>query len=174
MHKKIIICIIFCFVVACFAGSFFYVRNRFNEGKVHTENSIKKEQGASYQACNYNNNCKLYINGIELSNDHYVKLNYEYQYVELPLLATLDLLGAQISYQNNIILIEYNNTSLKLDTNRNDFGLKIIPGVDNAVRKRVGSELIVDSESTGLFSKMMGATIQIDFDKSVVCIETKK
>lgn len=66
-----------------------------------------------------NKNCKLIVNGKDITSGNYVKLNYEYHYAELPLTLVMKALGAKVEWQSNTTaMITFGGKDYILDTTK--------------------------------------------------------
>lgn len=118
------------------------------------------------------NPCILIVNEKEMNSVGLALINKQYKYAEIPLIAVMHELGANIEWQNiNTAVITYKEKTLTLDTQKQDFGLTIPPGTIKAVRKMVDGEVIVDTVSiAGIIKHMMEGKISIDYEKGIVNI----
>lgn len=114
-------------------------------------------------------NCKLIVNGKELSSKHYIYLHKESQNIELPITAIFKALGAEVKWQGKTVIITHNNETLTLDTEEVDFGLLVPPGSRFCVRKVVDSDIIIDrTTAAGILYHGMGANIKVNYDEKTV------
>ena len=132
-------------------------------------------------ATTYDNNCTLIINGVELSSAHYVHIDHERRYAELPLAAVVEALGATVEWDNNrTARITYHDSHYKLDVykvslvkNGDLFNMIALPpGEPYGFYQMIGTEFVVGSNSLRLLIRSMDADIQIDYENSVVSIDT--
>lgn len=124
-------------------------------------------------------NCTLIVNGIDITSEHYVKINEDY--AELPFIAIMDTLGAEIVWQNeNTANITYNSKNYILKTN--DCSFMEVGGQVNFLStppggtrhyKTVEGEFILDSVTTsGAFQLMKANTkININYTDKVITIK---
>lgn len=129
----------------------------------------------------YMNNCNLFVNGTDISTENYVYLNCEDHYAKLPLTAIMKALGATVQWKNETIAqITYNGTSYILDTSKNtlvekdksfDF-IELPPGTSHGFAQMIGNEFVLDSISIREFLTSIGATINIDYENSIIYIYT--
>lgn len=138
-------------------------------GSTQTTNNI-----LSNEEENKVSNCTLLVNGKDITSGNYVKINYQHQNTELPLLAILEELGADIQWKDaNTVMIKYKETTFDIDTANEDFGLPIPPGTTKAIRQIVNNEILIDGTSVQGLLNIMGAKIEIDYNSSVVSISQK-
>ena len=124
-------------------------------------------------AINEMNNCKLYVKGREITSKSYVWISHQNRNSELPLLAILNELGADISWENeHIVSIKIEETIVNIDTEMDDFGITVPPGTTSAVRKIVNGEIIMDGDSVNVLLKhIAGINVVVDYETSVIIIE---
>ena len=132
-------------------------------------------------ATTYDNNCTLILNGVELSSAHYVHIDYEWRYAELPLTAVVEALGATVEWDSDTTArITYRDSLYKLDVSKNSLVKKgnrfnviaLPPGEPNGFYLMIGSEYVIGSNSLEYLLRSMGASIQIDYENSVVSIDS--
>lgn len=132
-------------------------------------------------ATTYDNNCALIINGVELSSAHYVHLDHEWCYAELPLAAVVEALGATVEWDSDTTArITYHDSHYKLDVSKNSLVkngnlfnmIATPPGEPYGFHQMIGTEFVVDSNSLRLLISSMGADIHIDYENSVVSIDS--
>lgn len=121
------------------------------------------------------NNCKLIVNGKDITDDVYVMIDYDTETVELPFLAIIEELGAEVEWKNNdVVIVTYNGMSQEIDTKDSDFGIAFPPGGGNSkyVRKIVNEDLIIDHISVISALKFtFNASVTIDYDEAVIIID---
>lgn len=113
----------------------------------------------------------LIINGEDATGENYVKLDLEYRYAELPLLAVLRALGAEIALEGTEYQITYRGEAVwTLDTAKIAYNYPAPPGTDPVIRKTVGGELIFDDTSARLLLGALGASLTIDYQSLTVYV----
>ena len=118
-------------------------------------------------------NCRLVVNGKDISDGLHIKMKAKYCNTEIPLLAVLKELGAQVQWKDSsVVTAQFKGSTFEIDTSKEYFGILIPPGTRQAVRKVVDQEIIIDSNSVEsfLFSKT-GAYISVDYDKAIIFID---
>ena len=133
---------------------------------------------------NMNKNCRLLVNGKDISSENYVFLNHDDGYADLPLTAIAEALGASVEWKDETTAtIAHKGKQYILDTeqyflrekNENsveDF-LLIPPGAVNVVRGRIiGDDFVISNVVIRRFITRLGAKISIDYDASIVYIDT--
>lgn len=122
----------------------------------------------------YNNNCRLIVNGNDISDEVYVNADTETGVYEVPFLAIVKELGADVIWKNdNIVCITYNDLSIEYDISQKDFGLLCPPGATKS-RKIVDGDLIVDYPSIRMLLKnMFNAYITVDKDEQIVYVTSQ-
>ena len=116
-------------------------------------------------------NCLLLVNNNDISKDCYVWIDQTKKFAEIPLLAILEELGADIAWQNNIVTIVINNNTIDIDTTKEDFGILIPPGTEYGVRKVVDKEILLDSATLNvLLRHLAGLHVYVDYDSSVIYV----
>ena len=120
------------------------------------------------------NNCKLLVNGKDITNGKNVKINYEYQNTELPLLAILKELGADVQWEDNSrVIVTFEKIKVDIDTTKDDFGIPIPPGTSNAIRYIINNELQIDGTSVqGLLLNIFRTTINVDYEAGIIYINS--
>ncbi|MGN0448036.1 MAG: hypothetical protein ACI4GC_05765 [Acutalibacteraceae bacterium] len=115
------------------------------------------------------NNCRLVVNGNDITDEVYVNIDTEKGISEVPLLAIVKELGANVYWENkNIVVIKHNDLSVSIDISEKDFGVTVPPGGIKS-RKIVNEDLIFDDASiTGLLRNMFNAYIATDYDEFVI------
>ncbi len=113
------------------------------------------------ESLNPGENIALVINGKNITDDNYVNYNNEYDCFELPLIAILKELGAEIKWldEKTVSIIIYDKTYVlnteecSLTEINSTFNLfQIAPGDTHGVfSKRVENEFVIDSDSLKLF-----------------------
>lgn len=125
------------------------------------------------------NECRLIVKGEDITAENYVKLNYDYRYAELPLIAIVRALGAEVEWQNKVTaIIKFEGKDYILDTTKGtliEVGgsfnmLAVSPGSRHGTHYQViENEFVIDSDSAKLLiNNIMGATIKINFDEKIV------
>ena len=115
----------------------------------------------------------IYVNNEIIDTDYPCSYNPEGRNAEIPLLTVLRELGATVSTKNpKKVKISYNDKSVVLYPEIDNFGIAIPPGTSNAVRTVYNGELIVDSGSAStLLRALFSATISVDYETLSVHIE---
>ena len=125
--------------------------------------------------------CQLIVRGNNITAGHYVSINYEERYAELPLVAVMEELGAKVKCQDETtVKISYKCKDYILDKTRGTLTevgdthniFLIPPGGNHGVYYRVvDNEFIIDSDSAKLLiNNRMGAKLRINYDEGVVNI----
>ena len=130
---------------------------------------------------NMENNYRLIVNGQDITERVYVNLNVKERYAELPLIAVVTALGADVQWQSETkatITFEGKMYFLDIpaktlfDEDMNISLLQLAPGSGHGeYYKILDGELIVDSDTMlYLISYRMGAMIRYDFEEKIVTI----
>lgn len=127
-----------------------------------------------------NGTYRLIVNEKEITVTNHVRLNYEYHYAELPIIAILKELGANVEWQSETTAnIALNGKGYFLDISKaslvnkgNDFNFLIIPPCSNhgTFYQVADKELIIDSDSARLILMEIGFTVNINFEDGIVNI----
>lgn len=128
------------------------------------------------------NNCKLFVRGVEIAAGHHVALNFEQRYAELPLIAIVKALGAKVEWKNETTAtITFDDEEYVLNTAENSLIkagrtaniLIVAPGATHGSYFQViEGEFVADSDSMlYLLTYLMGAKIRIDYDTLIVNID---
>ena len=124
------------------------------------------------------NNCKLIVNGKDITERVYVMIDYNTKTVSIPFLTVVEELGADVNWKNrDIVTVTYNGISQDLDAGDPSFGISSPPGCepDDFVRMRVKDDLIFDLTSVnGAFKLTFNASVTVNYDESVIIIEQVK
>lgn len=121
-------------------------------------------------------NCRLVVNGKDISDSLHIKMKAQYNNTEIPLLAILKELGAQVQWKDSaVVIVQFKDSAFEIDTEKEQFGILIPPGTRQAVRKVVEKEIIIDSNSVeGFLLYNTGAVISIDYEKAIISIDFTK
>lgn len=121
-------------------------------------------------------NCRLVVNGKDISDSLHIKMKAKYNNTEIPLLAVLKELGAQVQWKDSaVVTVQFKDSAFEIDTEKEQFGILIPPGTRQAVRKVVEKEIIIDSNSVeGFLLYKTGAVISIDYEKAIISIDSTK
>jgi hypothetical protein len=122
----------------------------------------------------------LIVLGNDITEGHYVGLNYEYHYAELPFFAVLEAIGAVVEWESPIsALITLAGKSYRMNIARRtlievenyNFDVFLIVGNDHEMYYRFhDGELIVGSDLVASFLYDCGFSIRIDFASGVISI----
>lgn len=128
-------------------------------------------------------NCKLVVNGRDITAESYVRIDYEKHYAEIPFIAVVTNLGAEFKWKNSkVAIITLNNKEYILNLNKkslitNGSTFNIIdlpPGTKHgAFFKKFDDEIVIDSDSIAHFIYLIGARIMVNYDTSIISIEYK-
>jgi len=134
----------------------------------------------SFSACINNkpdSDCKLIVNGVDITEGCFLRIFWDDYYAEVPVLKIFEALGAEVIREpglitdTEVITVNYNDYSLVLDTQKEDFGLKKPEWMDKYVRRVVNGEPIVDTRSvSALLYHVFDAEIQINYAESTIHI----
>lgn len=120
---------------------------------------------------------KLIVNGNDISEGNYVRIDYGAKNAHLPLTAVLKALGydAELKYDeitDSYAVIIDDDTEF-LNTQQEDFGFPMDAGDTDSVRRIVDDEIIIDSDA--IFTVMYWgyfAEIEIDYSTNTVYINS--
>ena len=129
------------------------------ETKLHNENSSETTLPA-----------KLIVNGKDITEGNYVYINVEKEQAEVPLLAIVKELGAEVEWiDENIVEISYEDKSKQIDKNDKFLGIMIAPGGKPAVRKQIDNDFVYNSGAIfSLLRAWFNADITVDYKKMIV------
>lgn len=119
-------------------------------------------------------NGKLFVNGTAIATKSKIRFNCTNE--ELPLLAIMKALGADVQWNNAMteVKIKFEGLySTTLNTKSADFGILLPPGTEESVRRVEGNEIIMDSDSVHMILSAIGATIVPDYDSLEININKK-
>ena len=142
--------------------------------EAYTMDVVRLEHSLVIDASQKVSNCGLLVNGRDLSYEAYVCMDYERESAELPLLAILKELGAEVCWNDtHTVTVTYGDKTLDFDTRDEYFGVLIPPGTTNAIRRVENNELFFDDESVRvLLRSVMEVTIRINTDYGEVRIDS--
>lgn len=119
----------------------------------------------------WQNNCRLIVNGKDITSENYVHLVEEYQEVEIPVTAVMKELGAEVEWKGKKVTITHNGYQRVIDTTQQAFGMPRPPCSAYCCRKMIDGEVVIDSVSAGGMIRWMGAQISINVDEKIIEIE---
>ena len=124
----------------------------------------------------YSEDVRLVVNGKDITEGNYVRIDRTARYAEIPIAVILEELGYDV-------LVEYDQDKdsyavitdefVFVDTQYEDFGIRIGNGVRNYVRSIIDGQIIVDSNS--VFTQMYwmyNAEIEVDYTTNTVYIDS--
>lgn len=127
-------------------------------------------------------NCRLIVNGVDITEGNYVYINHEEKNAELPVTAIVKALGGSVQWypcepypikDRCIVALTLNGSTKTYDTSKSDFGIGYLEGVSGLTRKVLGSEIVIDRETIYTsFYHLFNTTIVIDFDQSTVYVDS--
>lgn len=120
---------------------------------------------------------RLIVNGKDITDGNYVRINKTSGYAELPVIAVFKALGydAEMQYDQNTdsyaVIVE-DNTEF-LNTQCNDFGFPPGVGDTDYVRRIMDNEIVIDSDAIDTVMYWGYSTeIDIDYDSNTVYINS--
>jgi len=141
----------------------------------YTTNTVYVNSFDPYGSATYD--ARLVVNGKDITEETCVSFQ-EYHNgieIELPLLAVVEELGAQIQWQGEtVVAITYKGETRTYDTSKDDFG---VYGPEGGVitRRIENSDLIFDLNSIdGILEEVYGVTVTVDEDDYVVYVNSIK
>ncbi len=125
--------------------------------------------------------CVLLVKGKDITSGNYVRINSEKGYAELPLLAILSALDAEVEWRNNTTaVIAINHREYLLDVQKGSLVeqggsmnlLVVSPGTNHGTKYQViDREFVIDSDSVkGFLIHVIGVTVRIDLTGKVITI----
>lgn len=120
------------------------------------------------------NNCKLIVNGKDITDKVYVMIDSKTESDEVPFTSIVKELGATVEWKNeNVVSIEYDGIVVDIDTSKEWFGEPCPPGTPKCTRRVVNGELIFDSDSIrGYLKNWFNASITVDYDQAIITVES--
>lgn len=125
-------------------------------------------------------NCKLIVDGKDITEGNYVYINHEQSNAELPVIAIVKALGGKVEWlpckpypikDRCIVAITLNGATAKYDTSASDFGIGFLTGVSGLARKVMGNEVIIDSRTLdSYFYHVFQTVIRVDYKDSVIYV----
>lgn len=122
----------------------------------------------------YDDAARIVVNGTDITNNQYFRYKYHETQTEIPLLAVLAELGADlmISTDNKEVLVRYKDFEKVLYLDANSFGILVVPGTRNWVAEIRNSVLIVDtSVSRYMLPNYFNAQITFDDESKTIFID---
>lgn len=127
--------------------------------------------------------CKLIVNGKDITDGHHVSIDKKKELAQIPILAILEELGVTIeetttysadtSFRIHSIYTEYNGFHFTFLSNEKDYGLRSPEWVSQPVRKWKDGEFIVDHVSvSAMLHYIWQADISVDFENNVVSVDS--
>ena len=139
--------------------------NTVNTDGEQNKNTTSKEDTAS------EDDCTILVSGKKIAAGDYVVINEQKQNAEIPVLAILEALGADVERtQGGKVTIRYAGKTFDMDTESDDFGFPIPPGTTNAVRKCINQEILMDADSAHALLRAFAATMQIDYENGIISV----
>lgn len=127
-------------------------------------------------------NCRLIVNGADITENNYVYINHEEKNAELPVSAIVEALGGSISWSpcqpyplkdRCIWEITLNDGVASYDTSKSDFGIGYLTDVAGLTRKAFPNEIIVDAETLDtFFYHAFDVQIIVDYKNAVVYVNS--
>ena len=144
--------------------------------------------GKFYYFAEYNDgdddNCRLFVNGKDISDDNYVYMSHLYKHTGVPMVSILEELGAKVRWQSDTTADIYiNDEKYILDTSENTLQkpgsdwnyINILPGTKNGYEyTMVDGEYTVDGSYLAWFLKSIGINMDIDYEESVITVTSQK
>ena len=130
------------------------------------------------------NNCRLIVNGRDISSESYVFLKHDERYAELPLTAIVKALGASVEWKSETVaIILHNEKEYVLDTDQYSLVQKGGNALENFLApppgltigqngKIIKGEFVISSNVIQKFIKRLGAKINLDYIQSIIYIDT--
>lgn len=119
-------------------------------------------------------NCRLIVNGEDITEGRYVKIDEENQTFQIPIIAVYEALGAKIKRIGNLVIISYNGGVATIDLSQRSFGLLVPPGTVGGIRVVSAEDAIMESDSFGYYfvRTMKGVEYNVDYDSKVIYINS--
>lgn len=147
-----------------------------------SETVLTKDDNTSKSGESVNSNCKLIVNGKEISSKSYVYIDYDKHYAELPLTSIFMELGATVDWvSGSKAIIVYKNNKYVLDTeipklylykNKNTNYFIPPPGGGHTyVFKFVDREYIISNGTMITVATFLGIEFKVDYNTGVITVE---
>lgn len=119
-------------------------------------------------------NLQLLVNGKDITegNEAYLRKYYKSNELELPVLAIMKALGAEVIWTDSgIITVKFDGKEIEYDLNLTDFGCMPAPG-GVVIRKTTDTEIYMDWYATRTdLLYLMEADIRTDYDQYIVYVD---
>lgn len=142
-----------------------------------TDFAIEEENVAQEDKTASSNECRLIVNGKDITEGNYVLIDHIAKHAELPVTAIFNELGynAEMKYreETDSYIVTINQDDVFVDTQYDDYGLSLCAGDTDYVRSIIENEIIVDSDS--IFTIMYwayNAEIKIDYATNTVYVDS--
>lgn len=139
----------------------------------NTELSYAKEELAKV-------NCRLIVNGNEITETNYAYINQDAKNAELPVVAIIKALGGTVEWlpcepypiENRcIVRVRFNGGEAEFDTSKSDFGLGFLSKTPGLTREVMGNDIIIDSRTVdGILYHTMGINVKIDYETCIIYV----
>ncbi len=147
-----------------------------DESLQESSSSVNKDNTTEQENSNSEfteNNCRLIVNGKDITDECYVRFNQTRDIVELPLTAILKELGASVEWQDGVATITFSDGRYIFDTTEEHFGVFPPPGSKYNLRKVVDNDIIMDYPSAHpVITYGMDAKIKINYDEKIITIQS--
>ena len=122
-------------------------------------------------------NCRLIVNGLDITEGNYVYINHNSRNTELPILAILRALGyeTEVKYNETTGVYEgiVNQTSVLFTTSEDDFGVPIPYLRSGCIRYTDGKEFYLDSASVeSILYWSYNIEMAVDYDDSIIRVQS--
>ncbi len=119
-------------------------------------------------------NCRLVVNGEDITDGRYVKIDEENHQIYIPVIAIYEALGADIKSVGNLVFISYNGGMTMINMSLKNFGIPLMPGTYHGIRVVSADDAIVESDSFNYYfiRNMMGAEYEVDYESKVIYVNS--
>ena len=121
-----------------------------------------------------NSNCRLVVNGKDITDNRYVKMDEAKQQIYIPVIAVYEAMGADIKKIGSLVFISYNNGVVILDMSQFDFGVSLMPGTVAGMRKISAGDAIVESDTFNYYfiRNLKGAEYEVDYEDRIIYVNS--
>ena len=121
----------------------------------------------------FETNCRLYVNGNDITAKSSVGIDYENDTGIIPILSVVGELGADVKWKSkNVVIIEFNGEKVQLNISDKNFGYAALPGTYKIYRVYTGEDLLMDDSSfSSLFKDMFNLSVVINEEEGAIYIK---
>ena len=158
-----------------------YMNNNSIDDVSTSLSSLSEDKGTIGIDESMNKNCRIIVNGTDITDGNYAFINCNDGYALIPLTATMKALGATVSWKSETVAtIKYNGIRYTLDIAerslvKNDEEVNILippPGISHKTwRIFVNNDFIVDNSLLMLLFMSIDVKTNIDYENLIIYVD---